>query len=125
MNRCRISVAVLVALVVLCVSSLFLVRHWCRDFYAETQNVEAAVVQGDTAAALAAYDALLVRWDGFHDRIGLFIDGSKLDPVYELLSGLRPLIAQEHPEVQSELRELRALVEELMMEEIPVVWHIL
>lgn len=125
MNRCRISAGVLAALVVLCVSSLFCVRSWCRDFAEQTQIVTQAVERGETQAALEACDTLLAEWEGFHDRIGLFIDASKLDPIYEILSGLRPLIEQEYPEVPSELLELQSMVEELMKEELPEIWHIL
>jgi hypothetical protein len=94
-------------------------------YAALTDNVSQAVENGNTEQALAALEDLEKEWEHFHRVAGLFVDGEKLDPMREILSGLRPLISQEHAEVPAELRRLRNLTVSIYEEEVPVVWHIL
>ncbi len=125
MNRCKISIGILLALVVLCVSALLVLHSQCGSFAAQTGAVLEAVQAGETERALAECGVLLERWDTFHGLTGLFVDGTRLDPMREILTGLPPLIAQEHPEVVSQLETLRALTQDIFEEEMPEWWHIL
>ncbi len=125
MNRCKISIGVLLALVVLCVSSLFILRHQCAGFAAQADTVMEAVAAGETAQALADCEVLMERWEQFHDVTGVFVDGARLDVLREILAGLPALIAQEHPEAMSQLETLRLLAEDIFLEELPDWWHIL
>lgn len=125
MNRCKISIGVLLALVVLCVSSLFILRWQCEDFAGQTEAVMEAVEAGETERALADCEALMDRWDRFHDVTGVFVDGARLDVLRETLAGLPALIAQEHPEAMSQLETLHLLTEDIFLEELPDWWHIL
>ncbi len=125
MNRCRISVGVLAALVALCMLSLFVTHRQCNEMQDGIRAVEAALEQEDTAAALEAYDSLSAQWEQFHNLTELFISGDKLAPIYERLAGLRPMIAMQHPDAPSQLAAMQLLVEELLEEELPVIWHIL
>ncbi len=125
MNRCRISIGVLVALVALCVVSLIVTYRQCSEMQDCIRTVETALLQEDTAAALEAYDSLFVQWEHFHNWTELFISGDKLEPVYERLSGLRPMIMMQHPDAPSQLEAMELIIEELLKDEIPEIWHIL
>lgn len=125
MNRCKISIGILLALVVLCVSSLLMLRSQCGSFAAQTEAVREAVTAGETERALAECEVLLERWDTFHGQTGLFVDGSRMDPMREILTGLPALIAEEQPMAVSELETLRLLTQDIFEEEIPEWWHIL
>ncbi len=125
MNRCKISIGVLLALVLLCICSLLVLRWQCHTFAGRVDAVTEAVEEGNIREALEAYDGLYTQWEQFHDVAGLFVSGTKLDPMYEILTGLRPLIVQQHPEVTAELERLRGLTEGILAEEMPSVWHIL
>ncbi len=125
MNRCKISVWILIGLVLLCISSLPLIRYQCSRFIDQVDSVTEAVKSGDRERALAEYDALEEAWTGFHDITGIFVDGEKLDVPREVLVGLRSLIEAEHPEALSELERLRGMTEGIFEEEVPGWEHIL
>lgn len=125
MNRCRISLAILISLVVLCASALFVLRWQSGKLTERTEAIAQAVEGGNTEQALAGYDKLMEEWEHFHDITGVFVDGTKLDPIRQLLAGLRPLIEAEHPEVLSELERIRELAQDVFTEELPDLWHIL
>lgn len=125
MNRCVISIGILIALVALCVSSLLLLHRRSDRFVEQTQAVAQEFAAAEKERALSAYDELLEEWDHFRDIAGVFVDGSKLDSIRKILAGLRPLIEAQHPEVPSELARIRGLVEDVFREELPDWWHIL
>ncbi len=125
MNRCITSICILAALVALCIVSQCSLRAESRQFAEMTASVEAAVADGDTPEALRRFDRLAAQWEEFHSVAGLFVNGDHLDPIREHLTGLRPLIAAEHPEVLSHLTCLRQLAWDIYEEETPEIWHIL
>ncbi len=125
MNRCVISLGILISLIVLSVSSLFILHHQSDQFTEQVEAVKQTLISDETERTLAVYDELMEEWERFHDVAGVFVDGTKLDPIRKLLAGLRPLIEAEHPEVLSELERIQGLVEDVFKEEMPDLWHIL
>ncbi len=125
MNRLKISAGILLLLGILCVTGLFTLQRQCGKFAAQTEIIMESVKAGDMKTAEKECGELLVLWEKFHDRTGIFIDGERLDPIRELLAGLPALIEAEHPEVMSHLEALRTLAEDLFLEELPDLWHIL
>lgn len=125
MNRLKISLGILSLLVILCVCGLFIVRRQCDTLAERTEAIIQLVEAEDTAGALAACEELLEEWEHFHNMTGIFVDGSRLDPLRERMTELPALIAAKHPEVLSHLESLRMLTEDLFSEEIPDLAHIL
>lgn len=125
MKRCIVSLVILLTLSAVCISSLFIIHSECRKYVIIADAAALAVQSGDTEQALACCDALDTGWDRFHNICGLFISGTKLDPLREELAGLRQLIIMEHPEAVAELERLRRLIEGVYEEELPSPWHIL
>ena len=125
MNRCVISFGILTLLIVLSVSSLFILYHRSDRFTEQVEAVKQTIISDETERTLAVYDELMEEWEHFRDVAGVFVDGTKLDPIRKLLVGLRPLIEAEHSEVLSELERIRGLAEDVFTEEIPDFWHIL
>lgn len=125
MNRCKVSIWVLLSLILLCIFALIETQKQCAEYVYLVDAVTEAVNAGDTRQALSTFDELETQWEEYHNINGLFINGMELDSIREILSGLRPLIADEHPEVQSELRKIRYLIISMYEEELPELWHIL
>ncbi len=125
MNRCALSLVILLMLSAVCIGSLFIIRSQCRKYVIMTDAAALAVQSGDKERALACCDALDNGWEEFHNVCGLFVTSTKLDPLREELAGLRQLILLEHPEAAAELERLRRLIEGVYEEEIPSPWHIL
>lgn len=124
MKRCIISFCVLLGLVGLCVASQIMLYRESRAFAALTVSVEEAVQAGDRDEALRRLEKLEAQWEGFHNVTGLFVDGTKLDPIRERLAEVRPLIAEAHPTALPELACIRQLAEGIAEEEVPEIWHI-
>ncbi len=125
MNRLKITIGILLLLTALCVTSLITIHRQCERFSAQTQEIIDCISEGDTEGAVAECDELLEMWEKFHDTTGIFIDGERLDPIREILAGLPALVAEAHPDLMNRLETLRTLAEDLFLEELPDLWHIL
>lgn len=125
MKRVILSASILVSLIVLCIISLTALHSECLWYADLAGRTLYAAEQGDTDAALARFDTMQAHWEAFHDLTGLFVDGEKLDAIYERMVGLRPLLEQAHPEARSELTAIRKLIDGIYEEEMPRLPHIL
>lgn len=125
MKRVWTSAGILVLLLILSVTSLLWLRAESRDYVMLAQSCSLAYEAEETDDALALCETLTRRWERFHSIAGIFVDGARLDPIRETLSGLRPLIERKDPAAAADLARLRIMLRELYAEEVPVIWHIL
>ena len=125
MNHCKVSVYILLSLVLLCICSLMELQKQCQEYLLLVENVESAVNQDNTAQALTALDTLETHWESYHNINGIFVNGSELDSLREIMSGLRPLIIQNPPQADSEIQKMKNLILSIYEEELPEIWHIL
>lgn len=125
MNRCKVSIWILLSLILLCMFSLAELQMQCREALALVGEIESAVEDNNTEQALLAFDNLEQDWKHYHDINGIFVNGSELDSIREIMSGLKPLIEDEHPEVRAELQKMKHLILSVYEEELPEIWHIL
>ncbi|MBR1554906.1 MAG: DUF4363 family protein [Oscillospiraceae bacterium] len=125
MNRCKVSIWILLSLILLCMFSLAELQIQCREALALVEEIESAVDENNTGQALLAFDNLEQDWKHYHDINGIFVNGSELDSIREIMSGLKPLIEDEHPEVRAELQKMKHLILSVYEEELPEIWHIL
>lgn len=125
MKRMLVSMGILLALTVISFLSLHILREECRRYEACAAAAAEAYASGDTEAALTAFDELDAQWEHFVHITSLFIPSDKLDPLYEHLAGLRPMLAQNDPQAAAVLERLRRLIRDIYEEEKPEIWHIL
>ncbi len=125
MTRCKISIGILCGLILLCVCSLTLMQKQCEKLLFLTDEIISAVESGNTPEALVYFDQLEQNWNRYHEINGIFVNGTELNDLREILSGLRPLILQQHPEALSELQKMHSFILSLYEEELPELWHIL
>ena len=125
MKRVRASACILLVLMLVSIASLLWLRAESREYAMLAKACSDAYAAGDIPAALERCETLTEEWEQFHSIAGLFVDGDKLDPIRETLSGLRPLIAAGHPDAAADLARLRIMLRELYEEETPEFWHIL
>ena len=125
MNRCKVSIYILLSLILLCIFSLIELQKQCENYLLLTESVESAVNQNNTDQALSALDDLEANWKSYHNINGTFVNGIELDSLRETMSGLRPQIANQHPEADSEIQKMKNLILSIYEEELPEIWHIL
>ncbi|MBE6875334.1 MAG: DUF4363 family protein [Ruminococcus sp.] len=125
MNRCKVSIWILLGLILLCMFSIAELQIQCREALALVAEIESAVDENNTEQALLAFDNLEQDWKHYHDINGVFVNGSELDSIREIMSGLKPLLEDEHPEVRAELQKMKHLILSVYEEELPEIWHIL
>lgn len=124
MKRCKASVCILISLVLLCIFSLLELKKQSQDYLAIIDELQVTVATGTTEQALQVYDKLENHLDHYHNTTGLFVNGTELDEVRKIISGLQPMIATGHQDTSAEIARLRMLVQSIYEEELPELWHI-
>ncbi len=125
MNRCKASVSILLGLILLCISSLLILKQKSMQYLSYLDTFQDAIMQDHTEQALSALDQLEQNWQSYHDITGIFVNGRELDSLRDLLSELRPMVLDHRPELFSEIARMRCLIQIIYEEELPVLWHIL
>ena len=125
MNRCKVSVWILLGLILLCMFSLAELQIQCREAIALVEKIESAVEEKNTEQALLAFADFAQDWEHYHDINGIFVNGSELDSIREIMAELKPLIEEERPEVRAGLSKIKHLILSVYEEELPEIWHIL
>ena len=125
MNRCQVSVFILSGLIFICIFSLFELHQQCENYLSLTEQISESLETENIRQALFYFDELEKNWKTYHDISGIFVNGSELDSIREIMSGLRPMIESRHPETVSELLKMKNLILSVYEEELPELWHIL
>ncbi|MDE5769564.1 MAG: DUF4363 family protein [Oscillospiraceae bacterium] len=125
MNHCKASVGILIGLILLCVSSLMILKSKSETYLAIIDQLETTFQTGSIEDTLVVYDTLESELEKYHNITGLFVNGTELDEMREIVASLKPMILANQKNTSAEIARLRMLVQNLYEEELPEFWNIL
>ena len=125
MNRCKASLVILIGLILLCIVSLITLKTQEKNYLASIENLEKSLQTDSTEQALLACEALQDYSEHYANITGIFIDGSELNEIKLIISGLQPMILSNQEDVFIEIAKLKILVQNIYEEDFPKIWHIL
>nr|MDE6004066.1 DUF4363 family protein [Oscillospiraceae bacterium] len=99
MNRCKASLGILIGLILLCIFSLVTLRIEEKNYLAMIEKLEESLETGTTEQALLAFDELKNYSENYDNIIGIFVDGSELNEIKLIISGLQPMIINNHEDI--------------------------
>ncbi|MDE5792320.1 MAG: DUF4363 family protein, partial [Oscillospiraceae bacterium] len=123
MNRCKASLGILIGLILLCIFSLVTLRIEEKNYLAMIEKLEESLETGTTEQALLAFDELKNYSENYDNIIGIFVDGSELNEIKLIISGLQPMIINNHEDISVEIAKLKILVQNIYQEDFPKIWH--
>lgn len=125
MNHCKTSVGILIGLILLCISSLMILKSRSETYLAIIDQLETTFQTGSVEDTLVVYDRLESELEKYHNITGLFVNGTELDEMQEIVASLKPMILANQKNTSAEIARLRMLVQNLYEEELPELWNIL
>lgn len=125
MNRCKTSVGILISLILLCISSLMILKSQSEAYLEIINQLEITYQTGSTEETLLVCDRLEAGLENYHNITGLFVNGTELDEIREIVFELKPMILASQKNTLAEITRLRLLVQNIYEEEFPELWHIL
>ncbi|MDE6777691.1 MAG: DUF4363 family protein [Oscillospiraceae bacterium] len=125
MNRCKVSLGILISLILLCIFSLVTLKNQEKNYLAIIDKLEQSLETGSTEQALLICDELENYSETYDNIIGIFVDGTKLNEIKLIISGLPPMIINNHQDILIEITKLKILVQNIYEEDFPKIWHIL
>lgn len=119
MTRAKISVGILLLLVAVSVYSSMWVNRRCGDMLSELSHISALAESGENEKAAVLAEKLSTEWEDFRKKASVLLKYDRLVDVDRLCSRIVHLAENDSEELQSELAELRDMLEMMKSSETP------
>ena len=125
MTRAKISVGILLLLVAVSVYSSMWVNRRCGDMLSELSHISALAESGENEKAAVLAEKLSTEWEDFRKKASVLLKYDRLVDVDRLCSRIVHLAENDSEELQSELAELRDMLEMMKSSETPKLTSVL
>jgi hypothetical protein len=125
MTRAKISVGILLLLVSVSVYSSLWVNRRCGDMLSELSHISALAENGENEKAAVLAEKLSSDWEDFRKKASVLLKYDRLVDVDRLCSRIVHLAENDSEELQSELAELRDMLEMMKSSETPKLTSVL
>lgn len=124
MNRVRLGIAVLLALVLLSSASAWLVRSETSRLLNDLDQLRETVLQSPEQAE-QAFQQFHDQWEKSERCLNLVVWRDKVVQIDVTVAHLTPMLGADCDELDSELSEARMWIQRLSESEMPFWWNIL
>ena len=124
MNRVRLGIAVLLALVLLSSASAWLIRSETSRLLNDLDQLRETVLQSPEQAE-QAFQQFHDQWEKSDRRLNLVVWRDKVVQIDVTVAHLPPMLGADCDELDSELSEARMWIQRLSESEMPFWWNIL
>lgn len=125
MVRIKISLGVIIAIIVMSVSSIFILNYKTDRVLELLNETRSYSDKGDSEKALEAADSLEKEWEKYHTYASVFARNDKITSVQTSMSRLKPLIEKDNDELNAEFENAKSGLEWIIESEIPKLTNIL
>lgn len=121
MKRVKMSVGILCILVVLSILTELWITRRCKAFIDDISIVSERFDSGDNESAAALAERLEQKWEDFRTPASFLVRNDKLSEIDRINSRIIYLIKSNNDELQSDLSELKHMIENLEKSETPLL----
>ena len=125
MVRIKISLGVIIAIIVMSVSSIFILNYKTDRVLELLNETRSYSDKGDSKKALEAAESLEKEWEKNHTYGSVFVRNDKITSVQTSMSRLKPLIEKDNDELNAEFENAKSGLEWIIESEIPKLTNIL
>lgn len=125
MNRVRLGVAILLALVCISGAVVFTVRHETNRLLEQLDSLEQTASTQPLEEAEAPFQAFEAQWEKSERILNLIVWRDRVQEIDATVAHLDPMRASDCDELLAELAEARTWIERLQFCEMPVWENIL
>lgn len=121
MKRVRMSIGILCILIIISTLTELWITRRCRALVDEISAVSECYDSGERESAEAAAEKLSRKWDDFRKSAAFLVKNDRLSEIDRINSRIIYLIKSNNDELQSDLSELRHMIENLEKSETPLL----
>jgi len=125
MNRIRTSIAILIVIILLCISSSMIVEHECRILSDSIDEVVKNIENGDNEQAAENAHRLEEQWKKSRKHLSFFVNLSCLESAEEYAVSIRPMLEADCDEAVSQSEIFEQKLRQICRREIPYIYNIL
>lgn len=111
MVRIKISLGVIIAIIVMSVSSIFILNYKTDRVLELLNETRSYSDKGDSKKALEAAESLEKEWEKYHTYASVFVRNDKITSVQTSMSRLKPLIEKDNDELNAEFENAKSGLE--------------
>lgn len=119
MIRIKLCAGILLALMVFCASSLWVIRTESEELCAITENVKVLSENKKTDEAMEACHELARFWESYYKLLSVFVKGDKLTGINASVAKIKPYLEEENEELKAELDSIIYQTEWILETELP------
>lgn len=119
MIRVKISLGIIAAIIILCVSGFFMIKHKTTHVIEMIDHTKSLSDSEKIEEALNYADKLISEWDNFHTLASVFINNDKISVAQNSISRLKALIESKNDELNAEYDTAKSSLMWIIESEIP------
>lgn len=119
MIRVKISVGIILAIVVLAITSFFSLRHSTDRVISLIDQTKYLSDSGRKTAALRCAEELEAAWDEYHTYASIFINNEKISSAENSISRIVSLVENDVDELNAELDCAKSALQWIIESEMP------
>lgn len=125
MKRVLIAIVVLVIVLVVSISSLFVLKNATDDLYSLTQAIETSVEKENYNEAKINIDKFTSYWNGNKHKLTVIVHLQNIENINDMVAMLEPLAKEKSKaSLLVTTSRLKVLIEDLYENEFPFVYNI-
>lgn len=125
MTRIKISIGILCLLIIMSIFSGIWIDNRCKKIIESINTVSSYAEKKDIESAKTAVAELEKIWSDFRVKASIIIKNEKLSEIDRISSRISYLLKNKSDELDSELKELKSMIELLKNSEIPILTSVL
>lgn len=125
MTRIKISIGILCLLIIMSIFSGIWIDNRCKKIIESINTVSSYAEKKDIESAKTTVAELEKIWSDFRVKASIIIKNEKLSEIDRISSRISYLLKNKSDELDSELKELKSMIELLKNSEIPILTSVL
>lgn len=119
MLRIKFCAGILLALMIFCASSLWVIKSESEKLCRLTENVKILSENEKTGEAMEACHELARFWESYYKLLSVFVKGDKLIGINASVAKIKPYLEEENEELKAELDSIIYQAEWILETEFP------
>lgn len=125
MKRVILAVCLMLAIMSYSAAAAFIIGHENRELISLIDEITAYSEKGDSEKAVAAAEALNLKWYDFERKMSVLVRDDKLNTISASVARVKPYIEEANDELEAELQNISRQLTIIYRAELPLWYNIL
>lgn len=125
MTRIKTATVILIIILVLCLSSMFIIRNEIHKLQLMADDIILSVECQNKNSALENTDKIIYQWNKSFKILNPLVRGDKLITIQTSVIRIRPLIENDSDEIEAEIQGIKSALMFISENEVPYWYNVI